>query len=64
MFIAASAKYPLVYGSIASVILLIFWLYLCSLMLIMGMVLNIVLRDREEKAGMERLMEDDDSAQD
>lgn len=64
MFIAASAKYPLVYGSIASVILLIFWLYLCSLMLIMGMVLNIVLRDREEKAGMVRLMEDDDSAQD
>ena len=44
-FIAVSARYPLVYGSLASVILLMFWLYLCSLMIIMGEVVNIVLRD-------------------
>ena len=50
VFISASAKYPLVYGSIASIILLMLWLYLASYVLIMGEVINIVLRDRKEKA--------------
>lgn len=49
LFIAVSAKYPLVYGSLASVILLMFWLYLCCLVIIMGDVVNVVARDRAEK---------------
>lgn len=64
LFIAVSAKYPLVYGSIASVILLMFWLYLCSLMIIMGMVLNIILRDRAARARREELAAEDESAED
>ena len=50
VFISASAKYPLVYGSIASIILLMLWLYLASYVLIMGEVINILLIDRKEKA--------------
>ena len=38
-----SARYSLVYGSLASVILLLVWLYLCGTILIMGNVLNYVL---------------------
>jgi membrane protein len=63
-FISASANYPLVYGSLASVILLMFWLYLCSLMIIFGMVVNIVIRDRALAAGQLREAEDDDASGD
>ena len=38
-----SARYSLIYGSLASVILLLVWLYLCGNILIMGNVLNYVL---------------------
>ena len=49
-FIGLSSKYPLVYGSLASVIILMFWLYICGTILIMGNVLNVVLR-RHDPAG-------------
>jgi membrane protein len=39
--ISASVKYALVYGSLASVIILMTWLYTCGIVLIMGNVLNI-----------------------
>ena len=44
-------RYPLVYGSLASVILLMLWLYTCCLMIFSGAALNVALRDqrREEK---------------
>lgn len=44
-FIAASARYPLVYGSLASLILLMFWLFLCCQVIYLGAALNIALRD-------------------
>ena len=44
-FIAASARYSLVYGSLASLILLMFWLYLGCQIIYLGAALNIVLRD-------------------
>ena len=38
-----SARYSLIYGSLASVILLLVWLYLCGNILIMGNAVNYVL---------------------
>ena len=64
VFISASAKYPLVYGSIASIILLMLWLYLASYVLIMGEVINIVLRYRKEKAFLNNAFPENNSADD
>ena len=44
-FITASARYSLVYGSLASLILLMFWLYLCCQIIYLGAALNIAIRD-------------------
>ena len=44
-FIAASTRYPLVYGSLASLILLMFWLFLCCQVIYLGAALNIALRN-------------------
>ncbi len=44
-FIGASARYPLVYGSLASVILLMFWLYTACLVIYCGAAFNIALRN-------------------
>lgn len=41
-FIGLSTRYPLVYGSLASVIILLLWLYFCGTVLIMGNVFNYV----------------------
>lgn len=56
--INTSARYPLVYGSLASVIILMVWLYTCGNVFIMGSALNYViggkaprLRDKEQKDG-------------
>lgn len=49
VFIGASTRYPLVYGSLASVILLMFWLYLCCQIIYIGAAFNIVLRDRKRR---------------
>ena len=45
VFIDASTKYPLVYGSLASVILLMLWLYFCCMVIFCGAAVNIVIRD-------------------
>ena len=37
-----SSRYSLVYGSLASVIILLVWLYLCGNILILGNVFNYV----------------------
>ncbi len=42
-FIGRSTNYPLVYGSLASVIILLLWLYLCGNILVLGCVVNYVL---------------------
>lgn len=41
-FIGLSSKYPVVYGSLASLIILMVWAYTCGTILIMGNVVNIV----------------------
>lgn len=57
-FIGQSAKYPLVYGSLASLILLMLWLHICCQIIYTGAAFNIALRDiktetetEEEKTG-------------
>ena len=42
-FIGASVKYPLIYGSLASLVILMFWLYFCGLILFTGNALNVSL---------------------
>jgi len=39
-FIGMSARYPLVYGSLASVIILLLWLYVCGNVLFIGSIIN------------------------
>lgn len=48
-FIGMSFKYPLVYGSLASIIILMLWFNLCGNILIMGNVLNIVINKRRKE---------------
>lgn len=43
LFIGGSTRYSLVYGSLASVIILLVWLYLCGNILILGSVINYVI---------------------
>ena len=49
VFIGRSAKYPLVYGSLASLILLMLWLYSCCLIFYVGAAVNIALRDTRQQ---------------
>ena len=44
-FIAVSARYSLVYGSLASVILLMYWIYLICQVIYIGAAFNVSLRD-------------------
>lgn len=44
--IGMSVNYPIVYGSLASFIILMFWIYICSIILIMGNVFNYVVYHR------------------
>lgn len=55
-FIAVSARYSLVYGSLASVILLMYWTYLSCQVIYIGAALNVSLRDLKtiERRKMER----------
>ena len=48
-FIGASTKYPLVYGSLSAVILLMLWLYTCCMVILCGAAYNVVLRDRKRQ---------------
>lgn len=43
-----SARYSLIYGSLASVIIMLMWLYLCGNVLILGNVVNYVIHCRRE----------------
>lgn len=48
-FIAVSARYPLVYGSLASIILLMFWLFLSGEMIFLGAAVNQTIREHRER---------------
>ena len=45
-FIGLSSRYSLIYGSLASIIILLVWLYLCGNILLLGAVVNRVWRGR------------------
>ena len=49
-FVSLSARYPLVYGSLASIIIFMLWMYICGQILIMGNALNVILRRRKREA--------------
>jgi len=49
VFMGASATYSLIYGSLASFILLMFWAYLCGNILIVGNLFNYTLYKRRHK---------------
>lgn len=53
-FIGMSSRYSLVYGSLASVIILLVWLYLCGNILILGSVVNFVIYRRRLEKGAKR----------
>ena len=46
LFISRSANYPLVYGSLASLVLLMLWLYSVCTVIYCGAALNILIRDK------------------
>ena len=54
-FIGMSPKYSLVYGSLASVIILLLWLYLCGNILILGNVFNCVWYKRKKIRYLKKL---------
>lgn len=47
--ISLSSRYPVVYGSLASIIILMIWLFICGNILIMGNALNIALNRHMER---------------
>ena len=49
LFIGLSSRYSLVYGSLASIIIMLVWLYLCGNILILGNVFNAVWYRRKQK---------------
>ena len=54
-FIGLSVKYPLVYGSLASIILMMFWFYICGIILLTGNALNVALERAGERAAHEKI---------
>lgn len=54
-FIGLSSKYSLVYGSLASVIILLVWLYLCGTILMLGNVFNCVWYRRKKVKYLKKL---------
>lgn len=54
-FIGMSSKYSLVYGSLASVIILLVWLYLCGNIVILGNVFNCVWYRRKKVRYLKKL---------
>ncbi len=54
-FIGMSSRYSLVYGSLASVIILLVWLYLCGNILILGNVFNCVWYQRKKLRYLKKL---------
>ena len=43
LFIGMSSRYSMVYGSLASIIILMLWFFLCGNILVLGNVVNFVL---------------------
>ena len=60
-FIAVSARYSLVYGSLASVILLMYWIYLICQVIYIGAALNVSLRDLKRVRAIRRERKEDEN---
>lgn len=54
LFMGMSTRYSMVYGSLASVIILLVWLYLCGNILILGNVFNCVWYRRKKRRYLEK----------
>jgi membrane protein len=54
--ITVSLRYEILYGSLASFVIVMIWLYTCSLILIMANVLNISISKIKEVRESERLL--------
>ena len=54
LFISMSSRYSLIYGSLASLIILLVWLYLCGNILILGNVFNCVRYRRKIQKNLEK----------
>ena len=61
LFISLSSRYSLVYGSLASVIILLLWLFICANILVLGNVVNYALA-LERKGGDGPLLPGDRAA--
>jgi membrane protein len=48
-FIEMSTRYTLIYGSLASIIILMMWFYICGIVLILGNAVNVVIDGRIEE---------------
>jgi len=48
LFISMSSRYSLVYGSLASIIILMLWLFVCSNILVIGNVINYILAGNKD----------------
>lgn len=48
-FIGLSSRYSLLYGSLASIIILLLWLYLCGTILLLGAILNCMWTKKDPK---------------
>lgn len=46
-FIGLSTKYPLVYGSLASVMIMMLWLYICANIVFIGCIVNVYYENRQ-----------------
>jgi len=58
-YVSYISKYPLVYGSIGALVVLMFWLYLCAFSLLVGAEINIVRRNRKRRVMMAEQEEED-----
>lgn len=60
-FIGMSSRYSLVYGSLASVIILLVWLYLCGNIVILGNVFNCVRYRRKSSKNFKKTVDNGDA---
>jgi len=50
-FVSRSAKYTLIYGSLASIIIFMLWFNTCSIVFMLGVVFDVALDRMKENAG-------------
>lgn len=61
-FISLSTRYPLIYGSLASIIIFMLWLYTSGIVLIMGNVINLILKHLHDEKGTKKEKEQENES--